>query len=59
LATAHLDNNPGHNDQKKLKALCQRCHIIVDRPEHLRRRRLNFLMTRALGDLFEGRNNVV
>ena len=54
LATAHLDNNPGHNDGRNLRALCQRCHIMHDRPEHLRRRRLNFLMTRALGDLFEG-----
>lgn len=59
LATAHLDNNPGHNDGRNLKALCQRCHIIYDRPEHLRRRRLNFLMSRALGDLFEGRYNVI
>jgi hypothetical protein len=55
LATAHLDNNPGHNDQRNLRALCQRCHIIHDRPEHLRRRRLSFLMSRAMGDLFEGK----
>lgn len=54
LATAHLDNNPGHNEGRNLRALCQRCHIIQDRPEHLRRRRLAFLMTRAIGDLFEG-----
>lgn len=54
LATAHLDNNPGHNNFRNLKALCQRCHMIADRPEHLRRRRLNFLMTRARGDLFDG-----
>jgi hypothetical protein len=59
LATAHLDNNPGHNEGRNLRALCQRCHIIYDRAEHLRRRRLNFLMTRAMGDLFEGRYNVV
>lgn len=55
LATAHLDNNPGHNDGRNLRALCQRCHIIHDRAEHLRRRRIKFLMTRAMGDLFEGR----
>ena len=59
LATAHLDNNPGHNEPRNLRAFCQRCHIIHDRPEHLRRRRLAFLMTRALGDLFEGRYNIV
>lgn len=55
LATAHLDNNPSNNDFRNLKAFCQRCHMIYDRPEHLRRRRLSFLMTRAMGDLFEGR----
>lgn len=59
LATAHLDNNPGHNDQRNLKAFCRRCHIIYDRAEHLRRRRLNFLMTRALGDLFVGHYHIV
>jgi 5-methylcytosine-specific restriction endonuclease McrA len=59
LATAHLDNNPGHNDQRNLKAFCQRCHIIYDRAEHLRRRRLRFLTTRALGDLFEGHYHIV
>lgn len=55
LATAHLDNNPSNNALRNLKALCQRCHMIHDRPEHLRRRRMSFLMTRAMGDLFEGR----
>lgn len=49
LATAHLDNNPGHTDQRNLKAFCQRCHTIYDREEHLRRRRLRFLTTRARG----------
>ncbi|WP_333630739.1 hypothetical protein [Agrobacterium cavarae] len=55
LATAHLDNNPGHNDRRNLKALCQRCHMAYDRQEHQRRRRISFLMSRAIGDLFEGR----
>lgn len=54
LATAHLDSNPSNNEFRNLKAFCQRCHIIHDRPEHLRRRRISFLMTRAVGDLFEG-----
>lgn len=55
LATAHLDHNPGYNAFRNLKALCQRCHIIHDRDEHRRRRRLSYLMTRAVGDLFTGR----
>ncbi|MFB2552467.1 hypothetical protein [Ensifer soli] len=54
LATAHLDHDPGHNRLSNLKALCQRCHMLNDRPEHLRRRRLKHLMGRALGDLFDG-----
>lgn len=54
LATAHLDHDPGNSAWSNLKALCQRCHILHDRPEHLRRRRISFLMTRALGDLFSG-----
>lgn len=54
LATAHLDSNPSNNEAANLKALCQRCHIIHDRPEHLRRRRVGFLMSKALGDLFDG-----
>lgn len=55
LATAHLDHNPGNSDPKNLKALCQRCHIIHDRAEHQRRRRISFLMSRAIGDLFYGK----
>ena len=49
LATAHLDH-----DASNLAALCQRCHILHDRDEHLRRRRLTYLARRALGDLFTG-----
>ncbi len=46
LATAHRDHD--------LAALCQRCHILHDKAEHLRRRRLTYLARRALGDLFMG-----
>lgn len=59
LATAHLDNNPGHNDRRNLKTLCQRCHMAHDRPEHQRRRRLSFLMTREMGDLFDGQYSTI
>jgi hypothetical protein len=54
LATAHLDHDPTHNDPANLAALCQRCHLINDREEHARRRRLTILGRRAAGDLFEG-----
>ena len=54
LATAHLDHNPSNSSPKNLKALCQRCHIIYDRPEHRRRRHHTLFRRKALGDLFTG-----
>ncbi|GBD43517.1 hypothetical protein HRbin40_00990 [bacterium HR40] len=54
LGVAHLDHDPTNNRPRNLQALCQRCHLRHDRPEHLRRRRLRRLARRALGDLFGG-----
>jgi hypothetical protein len=54
LAAAHLDHDPGNNRLRNLKSLCQRCHLIHDRPHHLARRRITYLLRRALGDLFLG-----
>lgn len=54
LAAAHLDHDPSNNRLRNLKSLCQRCHMIHDRPHHLARRRITYLMRRALGDLFLG-----
>ena len=54
LATAHLDHDPANNRAASLAALCQRCHMLHDNVEHLRRRRLTYLTRRASGDLFEG-----
>lgn len=53
-ACAHLDHDLSNNASPNLAALCQRCHLIHDRAEHLRRRRLTYLRRRALGDLFTG-----
>src|SRR3569833_2739027 len=52
LATAHLDHAPGNNRLRNLRAFCQRCHMLHDREEHLRRRWLPLRMRKALGDLF-------
>ena len=38
-----------------LKAFCQRCHMLHDRPEHQRRRWFTLFRRRALGDLYQGR----
>ena len=54
LAAAHLDHDPTNNRLRNLKSLCQRCHLIHDRPQHLARRRITYLLRRALGDLFLG-----
>ena len=54
LAAAHLDHDPLNNAAGNLAAFCQRCHILHDKAEHLRRRRLTYLARRALGDLFAG-----
>ena len=54
LAAAHLDHNPSNNRLRNLKSLCQRCHLIHDRPHHLAQRRITYLLRRALGDLFLG-----
>jgi hypothetical protein len=55
LAAAHLDHDPGNNRPRNLRALCQRCHMLHDRDEHRRRRRLTLRRRNALGDLFLGR----
>ena len=54
LATAHLDHDPGNSRPGNLRALCQRCHMIHDRPEHRRRRQITWRARSALGDLFLG-----
>jgi hypothetical protein len=55
LAATHLDHDPSNNRLRNLKSLCQRCHMIHDRQDHLlARRRITYLLRRALGDLFLG-----
>ena len=54
LACAHLHHDPSDSRFEKLAALCQRCHMIHDAPEHRRRRWMNAHFRRALGDLFYG-----
>jgi len=54
LAAAHLDHDPANSSPRNLRALCQRCHLLHDRSEHRRRRRITYRARRALGDLFQG-----
>ena len=54
IACAHLNHDLADNSATNLKALCQRCHLNHDRPEHLLRRRLTYRKRQAMGDLFAG-----
>ncbi len=54
LAAAHLDHDPAHNHPRNLRSLCQRCHMLHDRPHHLAQRWLTYRRRWAIGDLFLG-----
>ena len=55
LAAAHLDHDPSNNRPCNLKALCQRCHLLLDRLHHRAQARITtILLRRAAGDLFLG-----
>jgi hypothetical protein len=54
LAAAHLDHDPANSAPSNLKSLCQRCHMLHDRPHHLAQRRLTYLRRWAIADLFTG-----
>ena len=54
LAAAHLDSDPTNNRMKNLRALCQRCHMLHDRPHHLAQRWITYRRRLAVGDLFLG-----
>jgi hypothetical protein len=49
LAAAHLDHDPANNRLRNLRSLCQRCHMLHDRPHHLAQRRITYLLRRAPG----------
>ena len=54
LAAAHLDNNPANNRLSNLRGLCQRCHMLHDRPFHLAQRWLTYRRRWAIADFFLG-----
>ena len=58
LAAAHLDNDPANNRLSNLRSLCQRCHMLHDRPFHLAQRWLTYHRRLAIGDLFHGRYGI-
>jgi hypothetical protein len=50
LAAAHLDHDPSHNRLRNLRALCQRCHMLHDRPHHLAQRWITYRRRYARSD---------
>lgn len=40
LTVAHLDHQPETRDPKKLKAMCQRCHLRYDTGHHVKNARI-------------------
>jgi hypothetical protein len=54
LAAAHMDCDPTNNRLNNLRALCQRCHMLHDRPHHLAQRWITYRRRPAVGDLFLG-----
>ena len=54
LATAHRNHDTADNSGVNLAAFCQRCHMLHDRTEHQRRRRLTVRARKAIGGLFSG-----
>ena len=54
LAAAHLDSDPTNNRLANLRAFCQRCHMLHDRPHHLAQRWITYRRRYALADLFFG-----
>ncbi|MBV8096355.1 MAG: hypothetical protein JO110_24570 [Acetobacteraceae bacterium] len=54
LAAAQLDHDPANNRMRNLRAMCQRCYMLYDRPHHALQRWLTYRARYALGDLFFG-----
>jgi len=46
LTCAHLDHNPANNDESNLRALCQKCHLRHDQPQHAASRKRTRLANR-------------
>lgn len=52
LTVAHLDGNKDNNDYDNLAALCQRCHLSIDKEQHMKNARLTRERKRGLQSLF-------
>lgn len=55
LTVAHLNRIEKDCRRKNLKAMCQRCHLRYDTKQHTRNSMRTRLNKKAIGDLFESR----
>ena len=53
LTIAHMDRALVDHSDENLKALCQKCHLAHDRPQHIESRRQTRRAQKASGDLLE------
>lgn len=51
LTVAHVDHDPSNNDPANLRALCQRCHLVLDRHQHARNAAETRRSRKAAGEL--------
>lgn len=51
LTVAHLDHDTANNDAANLKALCCRCHLVLDLAQHSRNARATRRSRKAIGEL--------
>jgi hypothetical protein len=54
LGTAHFDHRLDNNDDRNLKAMCQRCLLAHHRKYHRQQRWIKARARFAVGDLFRG-----
>jgi tRNA(Ile)-lysidine synthase TilS/MesJ len=52
LTIAHLDHDITNNNYSNLKALCQRCHINLDKDQHRENAKKTINKKKGLQDLF-------
>jgi heterodisulfide reductase subunit B len=52
LTIAHLDHNIDNNDYSNLKALCQKCHLSLDKNQHRNNSKQTIEKKKGLQSLF-------
>jgi hypothetical protein len=52
LTVAHLDHDTTNSDESNFAAMCQRCHLRLDRPQHQSNARRTRRERLAIGELF-------